>query len=159
MNLKGCYSHKSDDWKTPLDLYWAFMNQGFIDCFKYESTYNEFEREYNNEHLFINPPYSKLEEVVNWIKKQYMNNCFICLLIPSRTDTKYFHELLKLNPFIYFIKGRLHFNESSDSAPFPSVILVLWKHKIDKYNGYDYGDISKFIKTYLDRREVVRYNT
>ena len=34
------------------------------------------------------------------------------MLIPNRSDTQYYHELLELHPCLYFIKGRLKFNES-----------------------------------------------
>ena len=35
-DLKGCFSHKTDDWRTPFDLYLAFKNRGYLDpclCF------------------------------------------------------------------------------------------------------------------------------
>ena len=28
MNLDGCFSHKSDDWKTPKDIFKQFMEGG-----------------------------------------------------------------------------------------------------------------------------------
>ena len=51
------------------------------------------------------------------------------MLIPSRTDTKYFHEYIykKPNAEIRFIKGRLKFGgkqKGSGSAPFPSMLVV-----------------------------------
>ena len=152
-NLKGCYSHKSDDWKTPSDLFNEFMNDGFIDCFQFNSSFDEFEKEYKNKKLFVNPPYSKLNKIVEWTKKQYSNNCYIYMLIPARTDTKYFHELMTMKPFIYFIKGRLHFNDSN-SAPFPSIIMVFhqwWFHTI----CYDSGDLSKFIQLYIKEKRFI----
>ena len=47
------------------------------------------------------------------------------LLIPARTDTVYFHKLLEFKPEIVFIKGRLRFNDSKLSAPFPSILVIL----------------------------------
>ena len=45
-------------------------------------------------------------------------------MIPSRTDTKYFHKLLKRGGIIVFIKGRLKFSNKG-SAPFPNIIFIL----------------------------------
>lgn len=50
--LKGCYSHITDDWKTPTYLYNYFIKKlGCIDCFKYQDQENEFEKIYKNEIL------------------------------------------------------------------------------------------------------------
>ena len=54
------------------------------------------------------------------------------MLIPSRTETKYFHKLMEHNPKILFFKGRLHFNESKNSAPFPSCLIILEKGRTVK---------------------------
>ena len=47
------------------------------------------------------------------------------MLLPSRTDTKIFHEIIL--PFakeIRFIKGRLKFEQYNNPAPFGSMIVV-----------------------------------
>lgn len=48
------------------------------------------------------------------------------MLIPARTDTKYFHDYIYNNPRveIRFIKGRLKFGDSNNSAPFPSMVVI-----------------------------------
>lgn len=47
-------------------------------------------------------------------------------LIPVRSDTKYWHDLImKYASEIRFVKGRLNFNESKSPAPFPCVLIVL----------------------------------
>lgn len=123
-NLKAVFSHNTDDWKTPSDLYDYFVNQlRCVDCFPFQADYDEFERVYVWKDLFVNPPFSKLKFLPSWIKTQLDNGCTIYLLIPSRTDTKYFHEFLQFNPTIHFIKGRLRFNNAL-SAPFPTILLV-----------------------------------
>lgn len=125
MNLKGCFSKNSDDWRTPSHIYHYFVIESkYIDCFPYHAQYDEFLKVYEGKKLFVNPPYSKLKLIPDWIRKQYVNNCHIALLIPARTDTKYFHELLSMNPSIYFLKGRLHFNDSKEGAPFPSIVMI-----------------------------------
>lgn len=122
-NINACLSHNTDNWRTPSKLYKAFIDNGFIDCFEFCSNYDQTKIDYNNRLLFINPPFSKMKIYVDWIIKQISNNNVVCLLIPSRTDTEYFHKLLDCKPFIIFIKGRLKYNDSN-SAPFPSMLLV-----------------------------------
>jgi hypothetical protein len=56
----------------------------------------------------------------------------VVMLLPSRTDTKYWHRFIwdaeKHQPRpgveVRFIKGRLKFGNSQNSAPFPSVVIV-----------------------------------
>jgi len=48
-------------------------------------------------------------------------------LIPSRTDTKWFHKYCLQADLVQFIKGRVKFENGSDkpnSAPFPSMVVV-----------------------------------
>ena len=73
----------------------------------------------------MNPPYGR--EIGRFIKKAYeetLNGCksVVCLL-PSRTDTKWFHEYC-MKGKIEFIKGRLKFGGSKNNAPFPSMIVI-----------------------------------
>jgi site-specific DNA-methyltransferase (adenine-specific) len=65
------------------------------------------------------------------VKKSYeestQNNTTVVMLIPSRTDTKYWHDYVMQANAIYFIKGRLKFtngNDKQNSAPFPSALVV-----------------------------------
>ena len=46
------------------------------------------------------------------------------MLLPARTDTKAFHEYIYGKAEIRFIRGRLKFGGSKNSAPFPSMVVV-----------------------------------
>lgn len=46
------------------------------------------------------------------------------MLIPARTDTKYFHDYILHRSEVRFISGRLKFGEAKNSAPFPSMIVI-----------------------------------
>lgn len=48
----------------------------------------------------------------------------ICMLIPARTDTKYFHQYIYGKAEIRFIQGRLKFGNSKNAAPFPSMLVI-----------------------------------
>lgn len=121
------YTSRSDYWNTPKNLYKNIIKLGFTDYNPENSNIEPFNIEsykYHYQKVFINPPFSLLNkpEFLKLIKELENNKCEIMILIPSRTDTKYFHEILKYGPTIYFIKGRLSFNEKG-TAPFPSLII------------------------------------
>lgn len=75
--------------------------------------------------VFCNPPYS---DIAAWVEKAYreamQDNTVVVLLIPSRTDTKYFHDFIYHRSEIRFIRGRLKFGEAMYNAPFPSMVVV-----------------------------------
>ncbi len=75
----------------------------------------------------MNPPYGR--EIGKWIEKakiEASNGSKVVALLPARTDTKWFHENIYNNKFceIRFLKGRLKFGNSKNSAPFPSMIVI-----------------------------------
>lgn len=77
------------------------------------------------ERVFCNPPYSKIKD---WVKKCYEESLkpgtLVAMLIPARTDTKWFHDYILHRSEVRFIKGRLKFGNSKNSAPFPSMIVI-----------------------------------
>lgn len=40
-DINVMFSKNTDDWKTPSDLYKCFMDNGWIDTFPFQSTYDE----------------------------------------------------------------------------------------------------------------------
>lgn len=84
---------------------------------------------------WMNPPYGR--EVGVWIEKAYkesLKGAIIVCLIPSRTDTKYWHDYCMKANEIRFVKGRLKFGDSKNSAPFPSAIVIFNGRQSDKIN-------------------------
>ena len=75
--------------------------------------------------MFCNPPYGR--EIGKWVKKAYeesLKGVTIVLLIPARTDTRYFHDYILGKAEIRFLRGRLKFGGCKNSAPFPSMVVV-----------------------------------
>lgn len=73
---------------------------------------------------WMNPPYGR--EISKWMKKAYessMRGAAVVCLVPSRTDTKWFHDFA-MKGEIRFVKGRLKFGGCENSAPFPSAVVV-----------------------------------
>ena len=75
--------------------------------------------------VFCNPPYSEIEA---WTRKAYFEaqkpNTIVVMLIPARTDTKWFHKWVYHRAEIRFVKGRLKFGAAKYNAPFPSMIVI-----------------------------------
>ena len=74
---------------------------------------------------FVNPPYGR--EIGKWLKKGYeewQKGKSVVFLIPSRTDTRWWHDYVMKANEIRFIKGRLKFDEAKWNAPFPSAVVV-----------------------------------
>lgn len=132
---KILFSHKSDEWETPQDLF-DKLDQEFhftLDvcasiynkkCNKY-FTINEdaLYQDWSGNNIWCNPPYSNIS---SFVKKCSESKELCVVLVPARTDTRWFHEYCynKENVEIRFIKGRLKFNNSKNSAPFPSMIII-----------------------------------
>lgn len=74
--------------------------------------------------VWMNPPYGR--EIGRWIRKAYesalLGATVVCLL-PSRTDTAWWHDYVMKAREIRFIRGRLHFNDQGP-APFPSALVI-----------------------------------
>lgn len=52
------------------------------------------------------------------------------MLIPSRTDTRYFHDYIYQRTEIRFVKGRLKFGDQKNAAPFPSMLVIFRGAKV-----------------------------
>ena len=75
--------------------------------------------------VFCNPPYSQISK---WVQKAYeeshKDGTIVVLLIPARTDTRYFHDYILHRSEIRFIRGRIKFSDAKHNAPFPSMIVI-----------------------------------
>lgn len=60
------------------------------------------------------------------MKKASQAGTLVVMLVPARTDTKWFHDYIYHNEKaeIRFLKGRLKFGNSKNSAPFPSMVVI-----------------------------------
>lgn len=77
--------------------------------------------------VFVNPPYGRT--LAAWMAKAHHEVSagrarVVVALLPARPDTRYWHEHIAGRATVYFLKGRLRFSESEQSAPFPSALAV-----------------------------------
>lgn len=78
---------------------------------------------------WCNPPYGR--ELPKWVKKASDAKCTVVMLIPARTDTKWFHDYIYGKTEIRFIKGRIKFGNARYNAPFPSMIVIFRRNTIE----------------------------
>ena len=136
---KGLMTSNSDEWATPIKFYQELNNEfqftldpcATIENHKCDMFYtketNGLEHSWRGYRVFCNPPYGK--EISKWVEKAYrenlLNKTFIVMLLPARTDTRWFHDFIYKKHEIRFIKGRLKFNDGKQSAPFPSMLVIM----------------------------------
>jgi site-specific DNA-methyltransferase (adenine-specific) len=65
-------------------------------------------------------------------KESLKDNTVVVMLVPSRTDTRYFHDYIYHRTEIRFVKGRLRFSGAKYNAPFPSMIVIFRAAKFDE---------------------------
>ena len=138
------FSSKSDEWSTPQTLF-DTLNEEFhftldpcatdenAKCKMYYTiSENGLEKSWTGHCVFCNPPYSQIQK---WVKKsaeEARKGATVVMLIPSRTDTRWFHDYIYNKAEIRFIKGRVRFGESKTGAPFPSMIVVFERREQDE---------------------------
>lgn len=134
---KGLMSSNSDEWETPR---WLFdrLNERFQFTLDAAATKENalcrrwFTKEedalqfcWDGERVFCNPPYSKIAKWAKHFSEQAVNANLIVALVPARPDTAWWNDYIKTADLIHFIRGRLRFGDSKNSAPFPSA-LAFW---------------------------------
>lgn len=132
------FSSKTDQWSTPQDFYDKLNNEFHFTldpcsdeynhkCEKYYTEKDDgLKQDWSGETVFVNPPYGRA--IKDWVHKSFdesqKDNTKVVMLIPARTDTKYFHKYIYHKAEIRFIEGRLKFGDSKNAAPFSSMVVV-----------------------------------
>ena len=157
---KIMFSSATGEWATPQDFFdklnWRFgpftldpcANADNAKCARFYTVKdNGLDQDWLGNVVFVNPPYGR--GIDKWIKKAYESGKYadtrVVMLIPARTDTKYWHQYVMKASEVYFIKGRLKFGEGKNSAPFPSAIVVFDgdKTKYDRAKPQVFGTMQK----------------
>ena len=137
-NIDVMYSSKSNEWATPQDFF-DKLNAEFhfnLDpcatdenhkCdFYFTKETDGLKQDWGGYCVFCNPPYGR--EISAWVEKCYREgtkeNTVVVMLIPARTDTRYFHDFIYHRSEIRLISGRLKFGNSNQGAPFPSMVVI-----------------------------------
>lgn len=148
------FSHKSDEWQTPQELFDSLNGEFGPLQMDVASTIANSKCPYflslenkNGDGLqepwmrsnWCNPPYSKVREFAAKAEKEAEKGNMTVMLIPARTDTRFFHDHIYNKPDVdvRFLKGRIKFispdgqllrgttmNGSNNAAPFPSMVVI-----------------------------------
>ena len=135
MNKELMFSSKTDLWATPQDMFDKLntLHHFEVDvcatkenakCKKYYTVEDNGLLQNWQGVCWMNPPYGR--DIILWMEKAYkssLSGAKVVCLIPSRTDTKWWHEYA-MKGQIEFIRGRLKFGGHKNYAPFPSAIVI-----------------------------------
>lgn len=128
---------KTVEWATP-QAFFDKLNEEFrftLDpCSTHENAKcinhytiaeNGLIQNWGGQRVFCNPPYGR--ELPQWVRKCYeeaQGGTLVVMLIPSRTDTRWFHEYIYGKAEIRFVRGRLKFGDGLRTAPFASMVVI-----------------------------------
>jgi len=152
---------ESVEWGTPQDLF-DTLNAEFdftldvaasdqnAKCERYfTKEIDGLAQSWAGERCYMNPPYGR--GLDRWVSKawrevkKFEGAELVVALLPSRTDTKWFHKWVLGKAEIRFIKGRLKYTNGNKSLPAPAVfpsIIVVWRRGEIRSESYD---LTRFI--------------
>ena len=128
------------DWETPRDLFdrldaiWHFDldaassddNALCSDHFTVEQ--DGLKQPWCGRRVWCNPPYGR--QIADWVEKAYHeareNGAIVVMLVPARTETRWYHDYVAKADEVAFIRGRLRYTlggVKQNSAPFPSMLV------------------------------------
>ncbi|MEY2873480.1 MAG: hypothetical protein RLZZ373_851 [Pseudomonadota bacterium] len=145
MNNAVMFGRATDEWATPRELFKELDREFYFGldaaatadnalCLRWLTDALAVDWAGNawGHPIYLNPPYSRCREFIGKAALEASRGATVVCLVPSRTDTRWWHEHVwdreqhTFRPGVEarFIKGRLKFGDSTNSAPFPSVILI-----------------------------------
>lgn len=136
----------TDDWGTPQEFFDAVNRLLSFDldvcatpnlakCKKYFSPeQNGLLQPWAPFRCWMNPPYSENLLWVTYAEREGRRGALVAGLVPSRTDTEWWHTGAKYARYILLIEGRLTFDTGASEknpAPFPSALLLWTREELD----------------------------
>lgn len=76
---------------------------------------------------WMNPPYGR--GIGEWVQKAYVTGRAgypVLALLPSRTDTAWWHDYVLKAYHVWTFRGRLYFDGHVNAAPFPSAMAMFY---------------------------------
>ena len=136
MITSGMLTSKTDLWSTPQDFFDKLDAEFHFDMDVCATADNAKVKNFISPEedglkvtwvgtCWMNPPYG--QAIGKWMRKAYQEcqdwGCTVVCLVPARTDTAWWHDYA-MKGEIRFIRGRLKFGGSKNSAPFPSAVVI-----------------------------------
>lgn len=146
-------SSKFMDWETPYSLYGPLLDEFRFSldpcassenckCTRYFTVKEDgLKQSWRGERVFMNPPYGR--EIGSWVEKACKESgdtsTLVVCLVPARTDTRWFQDFCMKHGEVRYIRGRVKFTSNgkeSESAPFPSAIVIFWPGHVNAGKQY-----------------------
>lgn len=139
----GMFTSKTDMWETPQELFNELDREFHFTldvcavkenakCKKFYSPEQDGLLQPWTGRVWCNPPYGR--QIGKWVRRALFSSAAgatVVMLLPARTDTKWFHEYIYHKAEIRFIRGRIKFNGVKWNAPFPSMVCIFRGAQID----------------------------
>ena len=138
MITSGLMSSSSNEWETPqgffdaLDAEFGFTldaaaTAGNTKCKRYYAKDDDALCQRWPGVVWCNPPYGRA--IGKFVRKGWeeaQKGSTVVMLIPARTDTRYWHDYVMRASEVRLVAGRLRFSRGSKrgAAPFPSAVVV-----------------------------------
>ena len=133
---ESLYSSKTDMWETPQELFDELDKEFHFDldvcaipenakCKAFYTPEQSVLLQPWDGTCWCNPPYGR--DIGQWVRRALfasVGGATVVMLLPARTDTKWFHDYIYKRAEIRFVKGRLKFGNSKNNAPFPSMVVI-----------------------------------
>lgn len=134
-NMSVHYSSVTDEWSTPQDLF-DEINSEFkfnldvcalpqsAKCERYFTPDDDGLKQEWSGIVWMNPPYGDV--IGQWVEKAKYSaekGATVVCLVPARVDTNWWWDNCRFGE-IRFLRGRLKFGGSPNSAPFPSAVVI-----------------------------------
>jgi len=134
MNNEALFSSVKTEWGTPPDFFKPiddFFNFDLDVCADKKNTVCEEFFNIEQDGLkkpwskmnWCNPPYGR-NLILPWVEKSAEEPGKTVMLVPSRTDSRWYQYALTKVSYVVFIEGRIKFVCATSGAPFPSSLLV-----------------------------------
>lgn len=135
---EGMMSSDSQEWETPQDFFDRLDEEFHFTLDAAATSENAKCRQYYTLQdnalwqrwtgvVWCNPPYGRL--IGKFVRRGFeaaQEGATVVMLIPARTDTRYWHNFVMKAKEIRFVRGRLYFSDSG-RAPFPNAVVVFEK--------------------------------
>ena len=138
---RGLFTSDKDYWETPASLF-EELDEEFhftldpcstdanAKCGKHYTAEDDgLSKSWGGERVFCNPPYG--HEIAKWVRKAHdsvkEDGTIVVMLLPARTDTRWFHDYIANRSEVRLLRGRIKFEIGGvpmQSAPFPSMVVV-----------------------------------
>jgi len=139
------FQSKRQDWETPDSLYdqlhqefnFNFDLAASLNNSKCDKFYTQDDNALNQKWVgrcWCNPPYggAKENKLANWVSKgdaeTKNSESIVVMLIPARTNTKWWHKYCMTATEIKLLCGRPKFSNSKHGLPQPLAVVVFSKH-------------------------------